>query len=179
MNKQENGTPEPKKEEDKTSENVDKENKTPKNEDESKKVKEYKERMKHHQKKQKELEEEVANLKSKLPDNMDKSNVVENNKEDDVDHIIDIQEAIDGLDRREISHLKTLSKAKGKSLTETREDEDFKLWQKARQEQVEKETQTPEPDTRQAPSKKGFKDWTREDMERASDDERLEFLNWR
>lgn len=67
---------------------------------------------------------------------------------DSVDAILEVQQATAGLDATEIAELKLRANATGKSLSETRKDENYALWQTARREKVAKE-QAPEPSSRQ------------------------------
>lgn len=59
----------------------------------------------------------------------------------DVVDYIDISASLEGLDQREKEKLAQEHKLTGKSLKELREAEDFKLWQSAYREKVEKEKQ--------------------------------------
>ena len=168
-------TPNPKEEEDKTSKNEPEENETPENEDESSdKEKEYKARMEHHQKKQKELEQELEETKKKLPKKEEPSE-----EDDEIDHIIEVTSATEGLERKEISHLKLVANAKDVSLSEARDDDDFNIWLEAKRKKVERDKQTPEPDSRQPSEEKTYADWTQEDLHNASDDERIKYLDWK
>ena len=67
----------------------------------------------------------------------------------DVDKFIEYSEGLEGLDNREKSRLLQEHKLTGKSLNELRQDNDFKLWQGAYREKVEKE-KTPPPSTTQS-----------------------------
>jgi len=69
----------------------------------------------------------------------------------DVAEIVEIQAATKDLSSEEITFLQTQAKATGKSLSETRKDENFILWQKAYKDKVEKEN-SPEPSTKQGAS---------------------------
>jgi len=67
----------------------------------------------------------------------------------DVDAILEIQEAIKGLDSTEVAELKNRAKILNKPLSEARKDENFVLWQKAHQEKVAQDN-IPEPTTKQS-----------------------------
>lgn len=67
----------------------------------------------------------------------------------DVDAILEVQRATSGLDPREVGELKVRANAMGISLTEARENEDFKLWQSSYKEKVDKE-KAPIPSTTQS-----------------------------
>jgi len=65
-----------------------------------------------------------------------------------VDKILEVQTATKGLVSDEIAELKLRAEATGKSLLEAREDENFKIWQKAYKQKVEEE-KAPSPSTTQ------------------------------
>jgi hypothetical protein len=67
----------------------------------------------------------------------------------DVDALLEIQEAVKGLDSTEVAELKTRSKALGVSLGEARQDKNFNLWKDAYKQEVEREKQTLEPTNKQ------------------------------
>jgi len=77
----------------------------------------------------------------------------------EVDKILEIKSATEGLDAKQIGYLRTLSKAKSISLTDARQDEDFGLWNGAYKQKVEKEN-IPLPSTTQgnAQENKTYKD---------------------
>ncbi len=64
----------------------------------------------------------------------------------DVDKILEIQIATQGLGEQEISELKLRADHLGKSLTEARKDKNFLIWQNAYNQKVE-EDNTPSPST--------------------------------
>ena len=66
----------------------------------------------------------------------------------EIDAILEVQEATKDLSVSEITELRLRANALGKSLSDTRGDENFKLWQKAYKEKVEKEN-APLPSTTQ------------------------------
>jgi len=57
----------------------------------------------------------------------------------DVEDYIDISTSLEGLDAREKERLAREHKLSGRGLKEIREDEDFKLWQSAYRDKMEKE----------------------------------------
>ena len=57
----------------------------------------------------------------------------------DVEDYIDISASLEGLDQREKEYLAEQHKLSGKSLTDIRSSEDYKLWQSAYRTKVEKE----------------------------------------
>lgn len=63
----------------------------------------------------------------------------ENRKTLDVEDYIDISASLEGLDGREKERLAKEHKLTGRPLKEIREDEDFKLWQSAYKQKVEKD----------------------------------------
>lgn len=82
-----------------------------------------------------------------------------------VDEIVEIQAATKDLSPEEISELKIRATSTGKSLTEARKDDNFKLWQSAYKEKVEKDN-SPEPSTKQGASgAKSPKDMTQSEKE--------------
>lgn len=72
----------------------------------------------------------------------------------EIDAILEVQEATKDLTVPEITELRLRANALGKSLSDTRKDENFKLWQKAYKEKVEKEN-PPLPSTTQGNAQKG------------------------
>jgi len=90
----------------------------------------------------------------------------------DVDAIVEVQQATDGLDPTEIAELKNRATITGLSLLEARKDDNFVLWQTAYRTKVEKEKAL-NPSTRQeitekeqtfaeklaGANSKGEKDW--------------------
>lgn len=82
----------------------------------------------------------------------------------EIDAILEVQEATKDLTVPEITELRLRANALGKPLSETRSDENFKLWQKAYKEKVEKEN-IPLPSTTQgnAQKEKTLKEMTREE----------------
>lgn len=69
----------------------------------------------------------------------------------DVEDFIDINTALDGLDPKEKEYLVQQHKMSGKALSEIRDDENFKLWQSAYRQKVEK-NKTLEPSNTQSES---------------------------
>lgn len=70
-----------------------------------------------------------------------------------VDAILEIQTATKGMDEEEVAELRLRAKATGKSLLESRKDENFNLWRDARREKVEK-AKALEPSSRQGEEEK-------------------------
>jgi len=66
----------------------------------------------------------------------------------DVDAILEVQSSTKDLDNEEVAELKLRASSIGKSLSETRQDKNYQLWQKAHREAVEKD-KTLTPSTKQ------------------------------
>lgn len=99
----------------------------------------------------KELKEKVKMLEEQLKKYQKKEELPAEEKE--IEKIIEITNALSGLDDEERRELLLRAKALGISLSEARRDPNFLLWQKARKEKVEKEKRQLEPSTRVSPSK--------------------------
>jgi len=110
--------------------NTPEEKKTPKEKTESPKG-EYSDREKRYYARMKDAEETAKKAKDELAKSK--------RPVSDIDAILEVQQATKGLSLEEVAELKVRSTATGKSLTESRKDENFVLWQKAYKEKVEKE----------------------------------------
>lgn len=88
--------------------------------------------------------------------------------EPDVDAIVEINQATNGLTPAEIAELRFRAAVNKSSLSEARKDENFVLWQEAHKMKVEKE-QTLPPSTKQSttPKVKSLADMTIEEKEEA------------
>lgn len=88
--------------------------------------------------------------------------------EHDVDAIVEINQATNGLSPEEIAELRFRAAANKSSLSEARKDENFVLWQEAHKMKVEKE-QTLPPSTTQSttPKVKSLADMTIQEKEEA------------
>jgi len=78
----------------------------------------------------KEAEKEAKEAKTKLAETKPVS---------DVDAILEVKKATDGLSNDEITELQLRAKANGVSLPEARKDDNFKIWQEGYNAKVEKE----------------------------------------
>lgn len=96
--------------------------------------------------------------------------------EDDINRIVEVTTALEGLDEEERREVILRAKAKGVSLKEAREDENFLLWQEARRKKVEEEKTKLEPSTKTSPSEKTLDDVKPADLSKMSSEERDEFL---
>jgi len=72
----------------------------------------------------------------------------------DIGDYIDISASLEGLDQREKEYLAKEHKLTGKPLSEIRQDEDFKLWQSAYKQKVEKEVRAMAPTSTQTESER-------------------------
>lgn len=68
-----------------------------------------------------------------------KNQLAEQKSVSEVDTILEVQKATKGLDADEVAELQLRAKAKEVSLSEAREDENFKLWREGKKAKVEKE----------------------------------------
>jgi len=93
----------------------------------------------------------------------------------DIDAILEVQQATEGLSSDEISELKFRSMAKGVSLSEARKDENFALWRTAYKAKVENDKKTPEASNRPSISKKPLTDITPQDIADMTDEEKDEY----
>lgn len=106
-----------------------------------------------YEKKFKESQKEAIRLK-KENDEFRKEPKSSNPAIADVDAIVEVQQATEGLSPVEIAELRLRASANKSSLSEARKDENFILWQKAKREKVELDNQTLSPSTRQGTSKR-------------------------
>ena len=103
----------------------------------------------------KELETRLVEIEKRVPFTSSGASDTE------VDKILEIKSATEGLDTKQINYLRDLSKAKRISLTDARQNEDFGLWNSAYMIKVEKEN-IPLPSTTQenARGEKNLKEMT-------------------
>ncbi|MHA1304782.1 MAG: hypothetical protein ACTSPI_13880 [Candidatus Heimdallarchaeaceae archaeon] len=123
------------------------ETETPKEKTDSPK-REYSDNEKRLYARAKKAEEEAKKAKEELAKKTE-----DTKPKSDVDAIIEVQRATDGLDPTEIAELKNRSTILGVSLSEARKDENFVLWQNAYRAKVEKEKAL-NPSTRQEVTEK-------------------------
>lgn len=112
------------------------------------------------------LKKENEGLRKAKPSNPSDSKV-------NVDEVLEITTATEGLSPAEVSELKLRADATGKSLLESRKDENFVLWQNAHKDKVEKDN-SPQPSTKQGQG--GAQEKSLKDM---SVDEKDKFLSER
>ena len=85
----------------------------------------------------------------------------------DIDAILEVQVATRDLDPTEVEELRLRAKMTGTTLTKARENENFKIWQEARQKKVEEEKTIP-PSRKQNTSERsvGFEEASEEEQEK-------------
>jgi len=178
---EEKGTQEPNpEEEEETSQTSDSgEEETPKNQEPSleelqRQLKEYKARMEHHKKKQRELEVKIQELSKNTPK--------ESKKGSEELSVLDLAKKVSALKDYapdEIDFLEVIAKGKGIDPVEALNTDEFKLFLQAKRQKVAEESKVPQPSTKQAPSQKTYQDYTPEDVEKLPLDERLKYFQWR
>jgi len=89
----------------------------------------------------KELKERVKKMEEELQNFKRKEELPPEEKE--IEKIVEITSALEGLDAEERKELLLRARAKGVSLAEARKDPNFVLWQQARKAKVEKEALEP------------------------------------
>ena len=89
---------------------------------------------------QKELDKVFARMKAAEKEAKEaKTKLAESKPQSDVDAILEVKKATDGLSNDEITELQLRAKANGVSLPEARKDDNFKIWQEGYNAKVEKE----------------------------------------
>jgi len=121
----------------------------------------------------KELKEKVKQLEEDLKKIQKKEELPPEEKE--IEKIVEITSALEGLNDEEKKELILRARAKGVSLLEAKKDPNFLLWQKALREKVEKEKEQLEPSSRVSPSKISLKDWPIERLKELTPKQRREW----
>ena len=89
---------------------------------------------------QKELDKIFARMKAaEEKAKKAEAKLAESKPQSDVDAILEVKKATDGLSNDEITELQLRAKANGVSLPEARKDDNFKIWQEGYNAKVEKE----------------------------------------
>lgn len=116
----------------------------------------------------KELKERVSQLEAELRKLQETSTP----EEREIQRIIEITSALDGLDDEEKREVVLRAKARKVSLAEARQDPNFLLWQKARRELVVKEQSKLEPSTKTSPAQTPIEKIPPEDLKKLTPEER-------
>lgn len=129
----------------------------------------YEEKFKASQKEAIRLKKENDELKERPKDSKPTG------KPNDIDAILEVQQATKGLEANEIAELKLRAEAKKVSLLEAREDENFVLWQTAYQKKAEDNKKTPSASNKVSVSEKPVGDITAEDIAKMNEEEKDEY----